>query len=89
VDVVVLGVGTEGENLSLRLAGAGLEVVGVTDELVGGECAYWACIPSKMMTRAGNLIQEARRVNGLAGRAEVTPDWSQVADRVRNEAAGG
>jgi pyruvate/2-oxoglutarate dehydrogenase complex dihydrolipoamide dehydrogenase (E3) component len=88
-DVIVLGVGTSGEDLALRLAGAGLEVVGVTDELVGGECAYWACIPSKMMIRAASLLQEARRVDGAAGSVAVTPDWSVVAARVRDEAAGG
>ncbi len=88
-DVIVLGVGTAGEDLVLRLAGAGLDVVGVTDELVGGECAYWACVPSKMMLRAAKLVQEARRVDGTAGHADVTADWVPVAARVRDEAAGG
>ena len=89
VDVIVLGVGTCGEDLSLRLLDAGLSVVGIEADLVGGECAYWACIPSKMMIRAANALQEARRVEGMAGHVEVTPDWSQVAERVRTEAAGG
>lgn len=88
-DVIVLGVGTCGEDLSLRLLGAGLKVIGVEASLVGGECAYWACLPSKMMIRAANVLQEARRVNGIAGQAEVTPDWSTVATRVRTEATGG
>ena len=43
VDVVVLGVGTCGEDVSLRLLVAGLDVVGIEAALVGGECAYWAC----------------------------------------------
>lgn len=85
-DVVVLGLGTGGEDLALRLLDEGLDVVGVEPQLVGGECPYWACIPSKMMIRAGNLLQEARRVNGMAGTAEVTPDWSTVATRIRLEA---
>ena len=89
VDVVMLGVGTCGEDLSLLLLGAGLKVVGVEAALVGGECAYWACLPSKMMIRAANVLQEARRVNGMAGQAEVTPDWDPVAARVRAEATGG
>ncbi|MDT8305725.1 MAG: NAD(P)/FAD-dependent oxidoreductase [Anaerolineae bacterium] len=89
VDVIVLGVGTSGEDLSLRLLGAGLTVVGIEAALVGGECAYWACLPSKMMIRAASALQEARRVEGLAGRAEVTPDWTPVAARVRTEASGG
>ncbi len=89
VDVIVLGVGTCGEDLSLRLLGAGLKVVGIEAALVGGECPYWACLPSKMMIRAGNILQEARRMDGLAGQVEVTPDWSRVAARVRTEATGG
>jgi pyruvate/2-oxoglutarate dehydrogenase complex dihydrolipoamide dehydrogenase (E3) component len=88
-DVVIVGVGTSGEDLGLRLAGAGLDVVGIQDELLGGECAYWACIPSKMMIRAANLLQETRRVDGVAGRADLIPEWTPVAARVRDEAAGG
>lgn len=88
-DVVVLGVGTCGEDLSLRLLGAGLKVVGIEGALVGGECAYWACLPSKMMIRAANVLQEARRVEGMAGQAEITANWEPVAARVRTEATGG
>ncbi|MGD2049508.1 MAG: FAD-dependent oxidoreductase, partial [Chloroflexota bacterium] len=88
-DVVILGVGTCGEDLSLRLLGAGLDVVGIEAALVGGECAYWACLPSKLMIRAANLLQEARRIDGKAGQAEVTPDWELLADRVRAEVTGG
>jgi pyruvate/2-oxoglutarate dehydrogenase complex dihydrolipoamide dehydrogenase (E3) component len=88
-DVIVLGVGTCGEDLSLRLLGAGLDVTGVEAALVGGECPYWACLPSKMMIRAANVLQEARRVSGMAGHAEVAPDWEPVAARVRAEATGG
>jgi len=89
VDVIVLGVGTCGEDLSLRLLGAGLSVVGIEAALVGGECPYWACLPSKMMIRAANALQEARRVRTLAGEAHVSPDWGPVAARVRAEATGG
>jgi pyruvate/2-oxoglutarate dehydrogenase complex dihydrolipoamide dehydrogenase (E3) component len=85
----VLGVGTCGEDLSLRLLGAGLKVVGIEASLVGGECAYWACLPSKLIIRAANVLQEARRVNGLAGSAEVTPSWEFLAARVRAEVTGG
>ncbi len=88
VDVVVLGVGTGGEDLALCLAEAGLDVVGIEGSLLGGECPYWACIPSKMMIRAANLLQEARRIDGMAGHAEVTPDWAPVAARIRAEATG-
>jgi len=88
-DVIVLGVGTCGEDLSLRLLGAGMQVVGIEAALIGGECAYWACLPSKAMIRASNVLQEARRVDGLAGHAEVRADWEPVATRVRDEVAGG
>jgi len=88
-DVVLLGVGTCGEDLGLRLLGAGVQVVGIEAALVGGECPYWACLPSKMMIRAANTLQEARRVDGVAGHAEVTPEWRPVAARVRAEATGG
>ena len=67
VDVVVIGLGVGGEEVAGRLAEAGLTVVGVERELVGGECPYWGCVPSKMMIRAANAIAEARRVDGLAG----------------------
>jgi len=87
-DVVIVGMGTSGEDVGLRLAEAGIDVVGIEPELLGGECAYWACIPSKMMIRAAKLLQEARRVNGTAGLAQVTPDWGQVARRIRVEASG-
>ncbi|OII66264.1 pyridine nucleotide-disulfide oxidoreductase [Streptomyces sp. CC53] len=86
VDVVVIGMGVGGEHTAGRLAGAGLDVVGVEAELVGGECPYWACIPSKMMIRAGNLLAESRRVPGMAGRADVTADFGPVAARIRDDA---
>jgi pyruvate/2-oxoglutarate dehydrogenase complex dihydrolipoamide dehydrogenase (E3) component len=87
-DVIIIGLGTGGEDLALQLLDAGLDVVGIEPNLVGGECAYWACIPSKMMIRAGNLLQEAHRVNDVAGRAEVTADWTPVAKRIREQATG-
>lgn len=86
VDAVVVGMGPGGEEVAGRLAEAGWSVVGIEAELVGGECPYWGCIPSKMMIRAANLLAEARRIPGMAGLAEVTPDWAPVAARVRAEA---
>ena len=85
-DVVVVGLGPGGEALVARLAKAGLAVVAVEAELVGGECPYWGCIPSKMFIRAANLLAEARRVATLSGSATVTPDFSVVAKRLRDEA---
>jgi pyruvate/2-oxoglutarate dehydrogenase complex dihydrolipoamide dehydrogenase (E3) component len=86
VDVVVVGLGVGGEDLAGRLAEAGLSVVGIERELVGGECPYWACVPSKMMIRAADLLAEARRIPGLAGTADVRPDYAPVAARIRDEA---
>ncbi|MEU3048073.1 NAD(P)/FAD-dependent oxidoreductase [Streptomyces sp. NPDC006984] len=85
-DVIVIGLGPGGEHAAGRLAEAGLDVVGIEAELVGGECPYWGCVPSKMMIRAGNLLAEARRVPGIAGTSQVTPDWAEVAARIRDEA---
>jgi pyruvate/2-oxoglutarate dehydrogenase complex dihydrolipoamide dehydrogenase (E3) component len=85
-DVVVIGLGPGGEATATELAGAGLCVVGVDERLVGGECPYYGCIPSKMMIRASDALAEGRRIADLAGEADVRPDWSQVADRIRDEA---
>lgn len=86
VDVVVIGMGIAGEGVAGPLAEQGLSVVGVERSLVGGECPYWGCIPSKMAIRAAHALQEARRVDELAGSATVTPDWGPVAQRIRDEA---
>jgi pyruvate/2-oxoglutarate dehydrogenase complex dihydrolipoamide dehydrogenase (E3) component len=86
VDVVVLGMGPGGEDVAGTLASAGLAVVGIDHALVGGECPYWGCIPSKMMVRAAHLLAEARRIPGIAGTSAVSPDWSPVAARIRAEA---
>lgn len=85
VDVVVIGMGPGGEEVGARLARAGLDVVGVDGRLVGGECPYYACVPTKAMIRATDAIEEARRIPQLAGAADVAPDWSKVATRIRDE----
>jgi pyruvate/2-oxoglutarate dehydrogenase complex dihydrolipoamide dehydrogenase (E3) component len=86
VDVVVLGMGPGGEDVAGRLAEAGLTVAGVEANLLGGECPYWGCVPSKMMIRAGNLLAEGRRIPGMAGGSDIRPDWAPVAARIRDEA---
>ncbi|MGH9041456.1 MAG: dihydrolipoyl dehydrogenase family protein [Acidimicrobiia bacterium] len=85
-DVIVLGMGPGGEEVAGRLAEAGVDVAGVEASLVGGECPYWGCVPSKMMLRAALLLAEARRIPGMAGAAQVIPDWGPVAARIRDEA---
>src|ERR1044072_2308457 len=85
VDVVVIGMGPGGEDVGARLARAGLSVVGVDARLVGGECPYYACVPTKIMIRATDALGEARRVGTLAGSVDVHQDWSRVATRIRDE----
>ena len=65
-DVVVIGAGPVGENLAERTRAAGLSTVIVESELVGGECSYWACMPSKALLRPVVARADARRVPGLA-----------------------
>jgi pyruvate/2-oxoglutarate dehydrogenase complex dihydrolipoamide dehydrogenase (E3) component len=89
-DVIVIGAGPPGEVAAGRCADGGLAVALVERELVGGECSYWACIPSKTLIRPGDVLAAARRVPGAAeavtGRLDVaaalaqrdymTSDWS-------------
>jgi len=86
VDAVVLGLGVGGEEVAGCLAENGLKVVGIESNLVGGECPYYGCIPTKMMIRADDMIAEGRRIPGFAGEANVRPDWRPVAQRIRTEA---
>ena len=83
VDAIVLGMGPGGEQVAGDLADAGLDVVGVEAGLVGGECPYYGCIPTKIMVRAAGLLAEARRVDGVAGTTEVVSSWAPVAARIR------
>lgn len=86
-DIIVIGLGPGGEEVAGSLAQRGLRVLAVDHNLVGGECPYWGCIPSKMMIRAASVLAEARRVPELAGTVDaVEPDWSIVARRIRDEA---
>lgn len=86
VDVVVIGMGPGGEEVAEQLALAGLDVVGVDYRLVGGECPYYGCVPSKMIVRAADALTEGRRITQLAGDSSVRADFGPVAERIRREA---
>ena len=85
-EVVVLGMGPGGEYLAGTLAEAGLSVVGIEARLLGGECPYWGCVPSKMMIRAADLLAEGTRIPGMSGTSTVASHWRPVARRIRDEA---
>ena len=65
-DLIVIGAGAVGENVADRAVQGGLSVVIVESELVGGECSYWACMPSKTLLRAGAALRGAREAPGAA-----------------------
>jgi dihydrolipoamide dehydrogenase len=81
VDVVVLGAGPAGEVIAGRLGGRDLEVAIVEDRLVGGECSYWACMPSKALLRPAQALAEARRVPGAREAVTGELDVAAVLDR--------
>ncbi len=76
-DLIVLGAGPAGEVVASRLAARGLSPALVESELVGGECAYWACIPSKTLLRAPEVVGEARRAAGVS---EPETRFSDIAE---------
>jgi dihydrolipoamide dehydrogenase len=71
-DVIVIGAGPTGENVADRAVRGGLTAVVVEAELVGGECSYWACMPSKALLRPADVVAEAGAVRGVAG-ARLNP----------------
>ncbi|MFS0894235.1 dihydrolipoyl dehydrogenase family protein [Microbacterium sp. 179-I 3D3 NHS] len=89
-DLIVIGGGPVGENVADYAIKRGIRVAIVESELVGGECSYWACMPSKALLRSGHAIRAARRLAGareaiadqpdaaavLARRTTFTDDWN-------------
>ncbi|WP_246165557.1 dihydrolipoyl dehydrogenase family protein [Arthrobacter yangruifuii] len=80
-DVVVIGAGAVGENAADRIVRGGLSAVLVEADLVGGECSYWACMPSKALLRPGTALREARSLAGSREAVTGTLDAAAVLER--------
>jgi dihydrolipoamide dehydrogenase len=80
-DVVVIGAGPVGENVADRVVRGGLSAAVVERELVGGECSYWACMPTKALLRSGSALQAARRLPGAREAITGTLDPAAVLRR--------
>src|ERR1700683_3699493 len=73
-DVIVIGAGQTGENVADRAVKGGLSALIAESELVGGECSYWACMPSKALLRPVSAVSEAKHIGGVTGARLVTPE---------------
>jgi len=80
-DVIVIGAGAVGENAAERVVNAGLTAALVESDLIGGECSYWACMPSKALLRATEILAEARAVPGAAEAVTGDQDVSRTLER--------
>jgi pyruvate/2-oxoglutarate dehydrogenase complex dihydrolipoamide dehydrogenase (E3) component len=99
-DVIVIGAGAIGENVAARAVRGGLTSALIDNELFGGECSYWACMPSKALLRPGHALAAARRLPGvpvgdhldpgpvLARRDKVTSNWDDASQVAWAESAG-
>jgi dihydrolipoamide dehydrogenase len=80
-DLIVIGAGAVGENVADYATKGGLRTVIVEDELVGGECSYWACMPSKALLRPASVLLAAQRVSGASAAVTGHLDVAAVLER--------
>ncbi|MDQ4037377.1 MAG: NAD(P)/FAD-dependent oxidoreductase [Actinomycetota bacterium] len=80
-DVIVIGAGAVGENAADRVVKAGLTAALVESDLIGGECSYWACMPSKALLRATEILSEARAVPGATEAVTGAQDVAKTLER--------
>jgi pyruvate/2-oxoglutarate dehydrogenase complex dihydrolipoamide dehydrogenase (E3) component len=81
-DVICIGTGPAGEALGVELKGSGLSLAAIEKHLVGGECAYYGCMPSKTLLRSAETLAEARRARVLAAsRVAFTVDYPKIHER--------
>jgi len=80
-DVIVIGAGAVGENAADRVVKAGLSAALVESDLIGGECSYWACMPSKALLRGSEILAEARAVPGAAQALTGSQDVDKTLER--------
>src|SRR5258708_39128930 len=83
-DVIVIGAGPVGENIADRIVQGGLSAAIVERELVGGECSYWACMPTKALLRSAAALRAARRLPGAREAVTGHLDAAAVLDRRDN-----
>src|SRR5258708_18690912 len=81
-DVICVGAGPAGEAIGVELEGSGLSLAVIERHLVGGECPYWGCMPSKTLLRSAETLSEAERARELAAsRVEVDVDYPKIHKR--------
>lgn len=80
-DVIVVGAGSTGENIADRASQGGLSVAIVENDLVGGDCSYWACMPSKALLRPGEAVRAAQGVGGARQAVTGEVDVGEVLSR--------
>ncbi len=84
-DVICIGAGTVSEGVASELKGTGISFAVIERELVGGECPYWGCIPSKTLLRSAEVLAEAERARDLAAsRVEWDVDFAKIAQRTHD-----